>query len=42
VVADLLAASPLETVGGVAARTALAGEVRERFLRGLRMAGLPA
>jgi adenylate cyclase len=41
VVADLLAASPSETVGGVAVRTAFAGEVQARFLQGLRIAGLP-
>jgi adenylate cyclase len=40
-VADLRAASPTETVGAVAVRTAFVGEVRERFLQGLRMAGLP-
>jgi TolB-like protein len=41
VVADLLATSPSETLGSVCARTGFAGEVRERFLQGLRMAGLP-
>ncbi len=40
-VADLRRAAPEETLRTIAARTALSGEVRDRFLGGLRLAGLP-
>lgn len=40
-VAALLAAAPGETLGGVAANSATRGAVRERYLDGLRRAGLP-